>query len=1082
MEEIYMKKKFKSALLATLLSLSIVSCQKANNSSSLPDSSKPSISTPDKPSSSSSLPSSTPIEKPESSSSSSLSIYDTTKWSRSTVDLMLAHLGGQIIPYMELPRDVTCEYEYDSKCNDTGHILFSTITTLSQEQIATIRQDYTTAGYNVVPASGGFVFTKGTLHVALKQSNADGLAITVNYNEPYATTEEEKAGFWDADMLAEITAGCHQHPLPFFYLGTTQNYYYEYDQEKSTITIVGQTFQDAYLTDIAKSFQDHGVTSIEAEESSVSGILAFDDGCQYSLKADSTSRNSIKRCRLVATFKESFDPNRYDDWSNEIKADLSSEFDNHSIPFVYLGNDTPEHSFSSSSETATLKGKEWDPLCVSNAIEVFKKANWTTVGEDKATSIAREIVEEDGCVLHAEVFQSTSNLCTMTIHIVRAMPIPDTATAWSEETVTNMNTYLKNQIPYVYLNLATLDNPIETSRYYSRYHTLNINGGYYNDNILTNAKKTFDNDHWTTSYKKDGDFFATKTFTKKAEDGSALEGDGETLEVTIDKKTSYTSKSVIEIRRKEVFDATSQKDWSDDVKKDLNKIASAKDFPFVYLGTAATDYYSSCDTRNMIVTVNGNTWNDSILDAFKTAYTAKEGADISYTVTQDEKNPTSLTATGVNSDGQTFTVTLKKDDSDDCPVMTFKASYNFDPNNAPTEWPEEIKKGIADNLSADVSLPVIYLGTQKPTGSYNSSVSGYSITGGPFDRRVLPLAKTKLEAEGWMVQENYTGVYGKALAAYKVFAKGTLRVVIAANGSDSNSKAFMQVYYDAAITPDDASTLAYSDDQKTTIQGAVGEDLPYIFPKGIKTVAASKATSTPSYCLKMTPATTYNKTNPFNFNNLLYAKDKLEKEHPEYKVELTLIPNDSSSHLGHGNARLVATKTLTDGSKIVFTYGYQSTPNTSAPAIFVSHHTGLTNVNNITDWDTKTATNMNYYAGFVLPYFYIGADEVKNSYYSSSNRWMNFTGGYYDDSMVQGFKDAFTKDTAHTWTLEHSNRRLVDITSSGYGGSSPYWVQAEVAKTTLDDGTVIEVAFYEKTSQAMARSGYSIAAFNLSIH
>ena len=30
MEEIYMKKKFKSALLATLLSLSIVSCQKQN--------------------------------------------------------------------------------------------------------------------------------------------------------------------------------------------------------------------------------------------------------------------------------------------------------------------------------------------------------------------------------------------------------------------------------------------------------------------------------------------------------------------------------------------------------------------------------------------------------------------------------------------------------------------------------------------------------------------------------------------------------------------------------------------------------------------------------------------------------------------------------------------------------------------------------------------------------------------------------------------------------------------------------------------------------------------------------------------
>ena len=1080
-----MKKKVTFALLSTLFALTLVSCQTGEASSSSPiSSSTPTASSSSAPKTSSSSssptkPASSSSENPQTSTSSSTDIYSTTKWKRSVVDKMLEHLGGQLIPYMKLPNDTNCEYEYTSDNTDTGHLLFVSTYTLSQDELATIQSDYSAAGYNSIPSSGGFVFLKDTLRVSLTQKSGEGLTVTVSYSEPYATKEEDKQGTWSTQLISDMTSSFHQHALPFFYLGTTQNYYYELDATKGKITIVGQTFQDAFLADMLKSFQSQNMTSIKSTGSSISATLAFGDGCQYALDADGIAKGGIKRCRLSATFKESFDPTRYSKWSNDVQTDLTADLDNHSIPFIYLGNDSPSYSFNRSSDTATLKGRDWDSACITNASSVFEANNWTVSGEDTATSIAREIVESDGCVLHAEVFCGTSNLCTMTIHISRAMSIPEDATSWSDETLQKMNTNLKNTIPYIYLNLATLSDPVESAYYSLSSHTLTINGGNYNDNILPNAEKVLKTDTWTTSYDDDGNLLANKTFRKKADDGSSLAGDGETLEVQIYKRSSYTAKASIAIRRKEVFDASTQTDWPSDVKKDLNDISSSSDFPFVYLGTEESGYYTSEDTRNSTLTVTGNTWDDSLIETFKTVYTAKEGDSISYAVTQDEKTPSSLTAIGAKSDGQEFKVTLSKN-SNDSPVMTFHAEYPFDPDNAPTEWPQDIKDGISTNLTSNDALPVIYLGTKNPTGSFNSYNNSYSITGGYFNRQVFSLAKAKFESEGWTVQENYTGIYGKALAAYKTFTDGSLRAVLAANNSSATAKAFLQVYFDAAITPDDASTLAFTDDQKSTIQGAFGEDLPYIFPKGIKTVKARTGTAL-GYALQLTAATSYSSTNRFNFNNILYAKNKLDTEHPEYKTELTLIPDDATSHLGHGNARLTATKELADGSKIVIAYGYNSSVDTSAPAIFVSHLTGLTNANNITDWDSKTRTNMNFYFGLVLPYFYTGVDEVKNGSYYSSYRWMSFTGGYYDTSMSESFKNAFKNDTAHTWTMDHSNHYLVNITSSG-GGATTTWVKADIAKTTLDGGSVVEVAFYEYKTQASAKAGYSTACFLVSLH
>ena len=1020
-----------------------------------------------------------PVNFADSTSSSS----KVTAWTSEEENVMKDHLGGATLPFLNLTNPtITFKYDTSSSYSSTapklnyGYLLIdcdnpdtddAKVVNLLKKAGYTEDTD-DVESYSSYRSTFSSIYKKDSILVFVdsRTENTDTdnetyyLRLYVAYDEAYDKTK--KASSWPSNVEQKMKDTFNNHVIPVLYLATANNLseptlstYY------NTLNIYGGKWDDQVVADTKADLTAAGYNVEDGDSSYYSPKFTAthteSDGSIFkiSLKKSSNNQVEIDIYQIAA-----FDPTKYTDWEDSVKAQLNTALDGHILPFIYMRTNKPSVRVSDSSVpySIILTGKEWDDKVTTLAFNALKNDRWTNIVNNSATSTTSDIVTadktyDDGCYCKFSLGNdSYSKVTVITLTYTPKVAAPDTYKDWSEDTLKDFSKYLGgNKIPYIYLNLVTpTSTSTEKTEYSEREHTLTVSGGEWNPNFLPIAKSSFTSAGWTeVEDETAGEDTVTYTHTYNGE-----KEDGSTITARVGKLRSddyYSSfyNCGIVFKRIEQWNPTAFTSWDAatqaEMDKDWGKEAKV---PYLYLGTSAPTFEYGKSDDELIITgsewVDGDNGNAALFNkAFDYKGVAKDGWTWRLDdTTTDRYGTVTYNATGIYTDKTKITASLSKN-SYGFAVLNLIHRPGFNASKF-TAWPAEILNAMQTKWGDSTKLPAIYLGTDTPEDTTSSYSSGkdMAILGGFWSNEVLASAKSTLTTNGFMASIE-TGSYSYSVQAYKLFDDGSaLRVTIYRTNNNDNAHIKMDLYYSEPITAtlpttyDAAAAADTTTETKTnteTIRDALkGHDLP-VLP--IPSVPTKIETS--SY-MKYFDVHLKGGSDSLNFGYLLKAKDTLEALNAETELRLgdkNLLSKNSATLKASVSVKNAEGK---EDGHIDLLYkssysGYDIYASYIAP--FVSP-TGSDAV-----WDTESDITLNKYLGDVtLPYLYLGIDKPefskfrlsKDSYYGSTTfapaDSFDISGGDFDEALFTNAEKVFSQDagyTSHYDTVNFSGKAFV---------------------------------------------------------
>lgn len=363
------------------------------------------------------------------------------------------------------------------------------------------------------------------------------------------------------------------HKIPYVYLNTTSESFHKYTYTERYIKITGGIYNPNVIENAIDIYHDdgwetktlkgsYGYDGFEAiKKFSHTKTVTDEDGttktevddehdCEITVRipAPTTTAPFDDRMEFYAYLNEGFGKSEYSAWDDDIKAILKSNFNNCNLPALYLGSSYVEHSYSSVSNTLSMYGGSWDDSLWTSVKTALSSADWTVEDPD---------LEKDSPVLTATLKDSDIGIFTLTlskysgINYPYSVPqvilkyektynIPENG-SWGTDTLAKFKTYFgtdmdtnTNVIPYIYLH-AGVGEEKPDANINENYYSLKIEGGSWDDRVLTDAESSFKAAGWETTYdwysyskmlvahhiNDDGSLFVTKVFKSAATDGKA---------------------------------------------------------------------------------------------------------------------------------------------------------------------------------------------------------------------------------------------------------------------------------------------------------------------------------------------------------------------------------------------------------------------------------------------------------------------------------------------------------------------------------------------------------------------------------
>ena len=1079
-------KKAKS-LLFLLLACGLVACNQENTSSPSVTSSSPSASvsskpsTSSKPSSSSSKPtiSSSSSEEITSSSETSSSFdYNSSRWSKDTIDLMLLHLDGNVIPDLGQNASEMSEWAYAYASygmidGDYGYINIETDMDYSSDNLTSFETIYTAAGWTKVSST---VYTKGNLKVEFINDDSI-LYVHASITETYDASKAQTG--WDTYVVDELNANLDNQAnlIPYFYMGTAHNvsvpYYYSYEH---AVYLLGGPWDDDALTQAANAFtQANGWENQATADSKFTASRTAANGSELSVTVSKGANGAVQ---LAIKYIPGYDKNAYSDWDANTKQTLSDDFDGHTIPFFYIGTDAPNIGTLYKSDyygysSCTLTGIYFHDEMLTDSKKALEDAGWTVAeGSDyNGNTIVGTKTMDDTCALTIAVGQDYSGNATAEIRIISKVEIPSGVTGYEDATKTAINTYLGgNAVPYFYLNLASSGTPVaEETSYDNASRTLTIYGGGWNLNVIKNAIRNNELKDWTIKTDNSSGLTATRTYDN-----------GDTIDLVVgqvnDYKSSHDDGIYVAFTYKSAWhaDKNTATVWDSSVSTTFSNDLKTDAIPYLYLGSSVVP--TSYDASSGTVTIYGNAWNSSALStAFNTAFTGtttdSKDSTLTWTwtlsdPTNDENGDPVYTAVGSDEKGNRLLVRLAKDNGGFTDMkVTYLEAYN---KSDLTDWTDANKTAFATAFgdTDKASLPFVYLGTKTPTVSVNSAATtSITISGGAWNDQVLDdAADVFTKDKGW-TSERSGDKNNFAFFAYKKLDSGaSFRIFLYATAPDDTAHIAMDVFYDPALTATNAVNLTAKDwptSVKDKIVDYCGYNLPYF---GVPALPSNGYQDTQAYNIYTYSLSDTAGNLPY-FTWALQAKSDIEKAGGTVDISLT---GRTAGHEIDGwtlYAKLPVDKN--DDTKGFFllsfyAYIYISSYSSSASGnynIYFNYYPKFDNSKG-TDWSASNKKKMTALFGEDVPYVYLGTTKPTVAF-DYGAKTMTVTGLTWDDSIFTAAKTAFP--TTGGWT--------VDANSVAYGS------KAFSAKKTTDKGTV-DVVIYDSVD---ANYGFSVPVMKVSL-
>lgn len=861
-------------LFLSLVSLCLVGCNDKSNSTnktntnnnsqvdSSKKSTKPNTDSTDK-KSDSTIKSDTDKNSNSSNSSSEDDIYTKSKWPIDIAKMMYRRLDERFVPYIDLkasrPASLMCDWErvgsittisiYSDYFGDLTDSMAGEVKSAYENEhwSVTITKDDTTEFKNVLEATN----LDNDLTIKLSVEN-EILTLTVKFNEKFDANRAN--GTWDDEISANMDSFLDNHSadIPYIYLGTINPNSGADTYTPEILAINGGSWDDQILT-IAKNAFDNANASISNEEnkwtyedgyySSVKAKRTLSDGCKLEVEVLLTNdkqENEVAEMKILR--KAAFTPGSKTEWADEIKNTFSSNFDNHLIPYFYIGSDTVTKDASSyDNNTATFYAANytWDDKIYDLAMTAINNDNkkyadeykWTIEDGENDLYGTRQLKftkdYEDGCNLSFTLdhYEYDDN-AKIEVKFKPKYQVP-TGAKWPDKAITYMNENLGGVLPYLHLGNTTDDSVVwnaDTS-------TLTILGEAFYSSLLNGAKATYtsdlgwnggmvDGNDWGVTYK----YFKAEKNVAEINSKLTLTVDGTyhgsyydggiggyaVLKVVVD--TPYTVPSE-ENAKWEKHTFTNIYDYDDQIDSTfISDNLDGHEIPYVYLNSKEIKTYFSESSNELVLT--GGKWDIAVLDHAKSQFEKANWTD----VTKDDEK---VTAKLKVSDGCEFEA-LVHENSNEKIELKISVKFGF---VTTTEWSDEIKDAFNTCLNGH-SLPLVQVGSKKPTLS--TYIGGLSISNNNWKEGLLEETQTTLKAEGWnyFVTAKASDEEYDTLNAYKEFTDGIVYFTL----NNSSSGLYLQANYFAK--PSDQTKTEWSDDEKAFINDLTGENtalVPFIY-------------------------------------------------------------------------------------------------------------------------------------------------------------------------------------------------------------------------------------------------------------
>lgn len=989
-------KNVKKSVLLSLISLTLISCGGTESSTVVPntgtssptsekasDTGRPTESSSSAPVSDSTS-SSDSSAKPNPDSDTGTDDKDVDAWGEEISALMIKHLGGTVLPYVSLGR--TVDGTWKRSIGDYG-ILTIVGGKFDKKYLDDAETAFKAKDWTTDKTATTFTGTSSEKHIKVELTSDEyGYSkMTAVFDEPFDATSVDS---WDSDTVSAMQTNLGGHVLPFVYLGMAAPST-EWTNSTKTFSIDGGKWDDsvldlAYSSLTAANFVNVKKTS-EVYGTVVSGEFTFDDGCKVSVSLYKSGSDTAPFPHLSVFYKEAYNPVEGATWPSSISSRFQTSFDNHELPYVYLGSNTLSSDWNPTVNKLSITGGAFDSRMFEAAKTTLSAQGYACIDEKDSSGNQKSLIASqtlsDGCTMVAVLF-GNSTLARLDVYYYTPLNVPADCTSFSDDDAVKakMDKYLdghSGDVPYVYLGTDTLDVSYDT---YSE--SLQIVGDKFNGIMIDRAKKAFEDAGYGIAIGSEDSYGRTFYASKKLSDGCVI---------TARMDSSYGSKSaVLTLSCAEGFnppeEGSDEAAWSATIEEAMEVELGGNVLPYIYLGTKSPSLKQSSNT----IELTGSAWNSSILTSAKTAletmedftWTFKDGIDRIDGEASDEE-------------GNKLTVALYKT-SKNKPYLkvTYQKAFVVPEDGA---WTEEIKETMTANFGE--VLPYVYLAASDDELSAGDFYSGeYEISGGTWDDQIYDLAEEALTNAGYTISNGISqSDDGDMVTAYKSVDGKLIRIAVYSFDGMATYKA---CFTDAATYPTDKT--AWSDSIQSQMTSYMGADhtVPYFYTgDNTPTVNLKNYSAIGKKYLQVSYLKNWNENYTLNANNVLKAAG--------WTTTFYAITDAD-----YNGSRLVAKHTYADGASVTLTikYGY------SYDTMFIAYQDPFT-PSDATTW-SPTATNVmeSNLNGHLIPYFYIGTDSPDVSF-DRSNHCMTVLGGIWNDDIYDLAETALKADTDLKWTV-----------------------------------------------------------------
>lgn len=386
-----------------------------------------------------------------------------TDWSDELKESMKNYLGSDDIeiPYVYLNSETPA-----MKWNSNSHTLTLTggnpFSSGMSEAAAKAFEDANWVVTTEITISGiNFCATKElettTLVAQISANNVKKTkaSMTISSTENFVVPEN---GAWKSDIESLMEENYNGYVLPYVYLGTMAPTARMLTSSK-TLTITGGAFDDRVYTLFENALKAETVSTVKWDitttgEDSSKKIVATATNTADSNNYTVTLSRSGSKAAINFEFDEAYVIPENGEWKTTLKSTMTSNFENHAAPFVYLGTMNPTSEYLSKYNRIVLTGGQWKNQTYTAAKSTLETQGYTVdtiAGPYGGNGIVAYKLYEEGYSFTYYLYEGEDGSTTVCqIYYGKTMAkSTSTKTDWDTETKTKIKNALGGyEVPY----------------------------------------------------------------------------------------------------------------------------------------------------------------------------------------------------------------------------------------------------------------------------------------------------------------------------------------------------------------------------------------------------------------------------------------------------------------------------------------------------------------------------------------------------------------------------------------------------------------------------------------------------------